>query len=727
MENKKKFEKKLRIYFLIVTVIFAVLLSRLFYLQVLHTADFQAQSAKNRTRWISLEARRGDVLDRNKEVLATSKPVFSISVSNLGLKNQAEINQRLAEILDNPEITGDFITKKLRSNPRRYEPVEIISLPWSEETLALITRIQENRRDLPGVVIQEAPMRYYPNGSLAGHLLGFVGQITQRELELFKERGYGINDKIGKTGLERGFELAFDDDGKEIGLRGVKGFSQIVVNAKNRLVGELGTVPPLPGHNVQLTLDAGLQSTLEKAMDEVIGEVKKANPKAGAGAAVVLDVNTGAILAMASRPELDPNDFVDGSFTQKRDYYGNQDLNPSLNRAIQGVYPPGSTFKMVTGMAALESGRIKPTDTILCSGKFWQPGGIICTQSHGAVDFFRALAVSCNTYFQWAGEIAGINKMVEVAKSFGLGTKTGLTDIGGEVSGLMPSPQWKSEVNRVLVNRRYERRRAELDARYNDMLAKAQSAAEREALLKKLDQEKRALEARYKIDLEWETRWQLFETYNTSIGQGANQYTILQLANYVATIANNGVRYQPYLVDKILDQKGQVIKQYKPVILEKVAVSPATLANTQRAMRAVTESGGTAVSPFRHFPRSVQVAAKTGTAQTGRVGDDKTKDFFGIFVAYAPADNPQIAFAAIIEYARSGGGSAGRVAKAVFEDYFGIQPPVVTSPPRPPGTVAVPGAPSTGVQSGGAGTPLDSPEVPGTEGPPAPLETVQQP
>lgn len=711
MENRKKFEQKLRIYFLIVVFIFTVLLARLFYLQVINTADFQAQSAQNRTRLISLEARRGDIVDRNKEVLATSKPVFSISVSNLGLKNQAEINQRLAEILDIPGITGESITKKLRTNPRRFEPVEVISLPWSEETLALVTRIQENRRDLPGVVILESPMRYYPNGSLAGHLLGFIGQITRRELELFKERGYGLNDRIGKTGLERGFELLFADDGREIGLRGVKGFSQVVVNANNRLVGELGTVPPLPGHNLQLTLDAGLQSALETAMDEVIMGVKKDNPKAGAGAAVVLDIKTGAILAMASRPYLNPNDFVDGSFAQKRDYYSNYDLNPSLNRAIQGLYPPGSTFKMVSGMAALESGRIKPTDTIICTGRYWRPGGIVCTDAHGAVDLYRALAVSCNTYFQWAGELAGINGMVEVARSLGLGQRTGLTDIGGEVSGLMPSPQWKSEVNRVLVNRRYERRRAELDARYNEMLAKAQSAAEREDLIKKLNQDKRALEARFKIDLEWETRWQPFETFNTSIGQGANQYTMLQLANYVAAIANNGIRYQPYLVDKIYDQNGQVVKQFEPVILGQAELNPTTLASMQRAMLAVTQPGGTAVSPFRHFPPTIRVAAKTGTAQTGRVGDDRTKDFFGVFVAYAPADNPQIAFAGVIEYARSGGGSAGRVAKAVFEKYFGIEPPAL--PARSPRTAA-PGAPSTGVQAGGGESPIDSPEVPGT-------------
>jgi len=689
-QNKKNLDKKLRVYFLLVVVIFIVLLTRLFYLQVLNAADFQAQSAQNRTRLISLEAKRGDVLDRNKEVLATTKPVFSVSVSNPGLKNQPEINQRLAKILGIPGITGDYITEKQRSNPRRFEPVEVISLPWSKDAMALITRIQENRIDLPGVVIQEAPMRYYPNEALAGHLLGFVGLINRKELELFRERGYGINDRIGKTGLERGFELLVTDGGNEIGLRGVRGFSRITVDTRERFVNDLGTVPPVPGHNLQLTLDAGLQSTLERSMDEVIGEAKKTNSKAKAGAAVVLDVRTGAILAMTSRPYLNPNDFVDGSFARKQDYYGNLEINPDLNRAIQGVYPPGSAFKMISGMAALESGSIKPADTIICTGRYWQPGGIICAKPHGAVNFFRALAVSCNTYFQWAGEMAGINMMVEVARSFGLGTRTGLTDIPGEVSGLMPSPQWKIEVNPIIVNRRHERRMAEIESRYKELLYMAQSAIEREALIKRQDQEKRLLEARHKIDLKWETGWQAYDTFNTSIGQGANQYTVLQLANYVAAIANNGIRHRPYLVDKILDQKGQVIKQFEPEIIGQAAVSTATLMYTKQAMLAVTRPGGTAASLFSHFPPFVQVAAKTGTAQTGRVGDDRAEDFLGVFVAYAPADNPQIAFAGIIEYVRSGGGSTGVVAKAVFEDYFDIPPPVIAFPLRLPGAVAGP-------------------------------------
>jgi penicillin-binding protein 2 len=725
MENRKMLEKKLQIYFLLVVAIFAVLLARLFYLQLLSTTDFEAQSVRNKTRLISLEARRGDVLDRNNQVLATSKPVFSIRISNLGLKNQSEINHRLAEILAMPEITGDFIADKLRKNPRRFEPVEIISLPWSEASLALITRIQENRRDLPGVLIQELPRRFYPGGSLAGHLLGFIGQINRRELELFSGRGYRPYDMIGKSGLERSFELIANENERGIGLRGVRGFSQVVVDARNRLVRELGTVPPLPGHSIQITIDAGLQSTMEKAMDEVIEATRKKNPKAGAGAAVLLDVRTGAILAMASRPYLNPNHFVDGSFAQKKDYYNDPVLKPSLNRAIQGLYAPGSTFKMITGMAALESGLINPADTIVCTGRYWRPGGIVCMRPHGAVDFFRALAVSCNTYFQWAGDRAGINKMVEVAKSFGLGQITGLTDIGGELSGLMPSPQWKDEVNRAIINRRHERRRAELDARYNDLLAKAKTATEREDLMKRLEREKRALETRHRIELEWETRWHPFDTFNTSIGQGANQYTILQLANFMAAIANNGVRHRPYLVNKIMDQNGQIVKQFEPEILGQAAVFPRTLAYTQRAMLAVTEPGGTAAFLFRHFPRSVQVAAKTGTAQTGRVGDDRDKDFFGLFVAYAPADNPKIAFAGLIEYAESGGGSAGRVARAVFEDYFDIQPPAIAvSPRREPETV--PEIPVTGAESDADVIIPDSGGFPGTEVPPASPEAVPE-
>lgn len=716
-EQKKRLEKRLGIYLVIVTAIIISLLSRLFYLQVVSAAEFQSQSKKNRIREVTMEARRGDIMDRKGQVLATSKPVFTISISNVGLKDQDEVIQRLVEVLADPEITAEVIKEKMKLNPRRYVPVEIKSLPWSEEAMVLVSRIQEHRRELPGVLIQESPMRYYPNDNLAGHLLGFVGQITERELEQYSQYGYLLTDKIGKTGVERSFELSFKDE-KENGLRGQKGFAQVEVNAKNRLVGELATIPPLPGNNVVLTLDADLQRTMDAAMDQVIAEVKKTNPKAGAGAGVVLDVRTGAILAMVSKPDLNPNDFVDGSFRSKADYYNDDQLNPSLNRAIQGVYPPGSTFKMITGMAALESGRIKPTDTITCTGKYWKPGGIVCTKAHGTVDFFRAVAVSCNTYFQWAGEMVGIDNITKVAREFGLGEKTGLSDLGGEAEGVVPSRERKQQIGEILVNRQYEAKWVELESRYAELVTKAATEQEKAALSKKKEQERRLLEARYKIDLDWATNWKPYETYNTSIGQGDNNYTILQLANYVATIANGGTRYRPYLVGRIVSPDGRVLREFQPEVVTKVSVSPETIAYARRGMRAVTEPGGTAVSPFRHFPSTIPVAAKTGTAQTGRKGDDKNKDFFGLFVAFAPADNPQIAFAGVIEYAQSGGGSAGKVAQAVFEQYFGLEPKPLYGTGSATPAANAPEVPASQPSSGGLpGQANRPPAPPPTAGP----------
>ncbi len=701
-QQRKKQDRKLGYFFLVICLVFIIMVARLYYLQIMSTTQFKLQSEQNRLRMVVINPRRGDIMDRNGQVLATSKPVFSISLSYVASANLEQVAHRLVEIIGEPELTVDAIIEKVRKNPRRYEPVEVMNLPWSDAAFEVITRIEERRQELPGVLIQEAPMRFYPNGTLAGHVLGTVGQISRAELDQFSEYNYDLNDRIGKTGVERSMELLFKGE-QEIGLRGKKGFSQVEVNARNRPIKEYPAVPPTPGHNLVLTLDANLQRALEQSMDEVIADIKKTNPKAGYGAGVVLDVHTGAILAMASKPDINPNDFADGSFKQKMDYYRDDTLQPLLNRVIQGQYAPGSTFKMITAMAVLEAG-IDPRRTVTCTGAYWKPPYIKCTKVHGVVDLYRALAVSCNVYFQWAGELAGIDLMAKIGKQFGLGSRTGLTDIGGEAAGLLPSPEWKEGIGKMLVNRNYDRRMAELEAKYGRMLAQA-PPGEVEAILKKQEQEKRLLEAQYQIDLRFQTNWQPFETYNTSIGQGSNKFTILQLANYVATIANGGNRYRPYLVSQVLDAEGRVVEEFGPVLEGTVEVSPQTLAITRRAMQAVAEPGGTANFLFRHFPASVPVAAKTGTAQTGRSGDDKNKDFFGVFVAFAPADNPQIAFAGLIEYANSGGGSAGRVAKAVFEEYFGIKPqaPAVGASPAVSTAGTGSGQPSGGTTPAGPG------------------------
>ncbi|KUO51561.1 MAG: hypothetical protein APF76_12965 [Desulfitibacter sp. BRH_c19] len=675
--SRKILQKKLTIFLYITALIFLVLVGRLFQLQVVNAHEFKTQSEENRIRIISKEARRGDAVSADGKVLATSMPAFNISISYLADANTLqEVIDNLVEILDDVEINADIIHEKLGENTRKFEPVQIVTLPWDEEGIEIISRLEERRSDLPGVVIEEVPQRFYPYGSLAGHILGYVGQISERELETFTEHQYGLNDKIGKTGIEKVAEIR-EIDGVNAGLRGKKGVHQVEVNASARPIRELVSIPSTPGNNVLLTIDSELQRVMENSMDEVIERVQDENPKGGAGGAVVIDVKTGAILAISSKPDMNPNDFVDGTFTEKKDYYNDPVLKPEFNRAVRGTYPPGSTFKMITLMAAYENKSVNLTDTVICTGAYWRPPYIKCHDVHGVVNFHRALAVSCNTYVQNAAYLTGIDNIVDVGQQFGLGTKTGSPDILGEEVGNLPTPEWKRTLSDILVKRKYETRRDNIEKKYQTLRGEAHTFEEFQELDRQKDGELANLEAQYKIDYNFETNWHPYDTYNTSIGQGSNNYTILQLANYTATIANGGTRYVPYLIDKITSPQGEVVMDYLPEIAGVVDVSPETLKQVTKGMHDVTSPGGTSYYLFSEFPPEVGVAAKTGTAQTGLVGDDKSKDFHGVFVAFAPVEDPQIAFAGVIEYGKTGGGSAGVVAKAIFEEYFGLNKTVL--------------------------------------------------
>lgn len=670
MEKK---EQALRItaFMVLVAVIFIVLISRLFYLQVVQNQQFQQLSESNRLRLISIPARRGDILDKNGIPLATSEPVFSIFFTPSDSHDLEKTAEKLEELLDDPEITKESIIETVNKQTRKYVPVEIAQLPWGEKGWETVSRLEENRMELPGISIEEHPQRVYPNGVLAGHILGYVGKINEEELEENRQYQYGLQDWIGKTGVERFAELIRYEQGTVIGLRGKDGVRQVEVDASGHKIQELTSIPPVSGYDVVLTIDSKLQKTMENSMDEVIATIKKKNPKAMAAAAVAIDVKTGAILAAASRPSINPNDFVDGSYSEKADYYNNSAKKPMFNRVFQGTYPPGSTFKLITAMAALESG-VNPSSRVVCRGSYWRPPYIKCWNVHGSVDLYKAIAGSCNTYFQDVGWKAGIDKIAQIGKEFGLGQKTNTLGVLNESEGLLPSREWKKELYEPIIEKKYTKKREELEAKYQSTLAGLQGEKEKEEARRKYENQLNILEAQYKIDYRFHTTWQPFDTFNTSIGQGSNNFTVIQLANYVATIANGGKRYRPYLIDRVISPNGKVVQQYKPELLNKVSVSEENLAAVRKGMRQVTEPGGTAYSLFSNFPSHIGVAAKTGTAQTGLAGDDKRADFHGVFVAFAPYDDPEIAFAAIVEYGESGSGSGGHIAKAVFEEYFGL-------------------------------------------------------
>ncbi|NLJ99607.1 MAG: penicillin-binding protein 2, partial [Clostridia bacterium] len=312
---------------------------------------------------------------------------------------------------------------------------------------------------------------------------------------------------------------------------------------------------------------------------------------------------------------------------------------------------------------------INPNEKVLCRGSYWRPPYIRCWSVHGNVDFYSALAGSCNVYFQEAAHRAGIDKMVEVAQAFGMGEKTNTLGIINESSGLLPTPKWKKELYEASLGKKYEKKFNDLNKERMDKLSTA-SEEEKDKINRQYDSKKKTLEAQQKIDLNFYTRWQPFDTYNISIGQGSNSFTLVQLANLTATIANGGRHYQPYLIDRIVSPDGQIVQKYTPKMLNKVPVSGVNLAHVKEGMRRVSEPGGTAYFLFHDIP--AEVGAKTGTAQTNRVGDNKRKEFHGVFLAFTPVENPQIAFAGLVEYGQSGSGSAGHVAKAVFEEYYGL-------------------------------------------------------
>ncbi|MBO8158785.1 penicillin-binding protein 2 [Thermosyntropha sp.] len=663
-------EKRFKIYSYLIIGLLTVLGIKLAVLQLLHNEIYQTQAKQNRIRLLSIKPPRGEIYASNGEVLASNKLVYTLTLSALE-GNQENVVKKLADIMDEyyPDVTVETIKEKIeKQRYRLYEPVVIMrDVPWE-----LVVKIEESRRELSGVEINVEPLRYYPNGPVAGHVLGYIHSINAEELAAAEEGVYNINSLVGKAGVEKTYE-------KE--LRGKYGARRVEVDAAGRPIRELVTLEPVRGNNLYLTIDMDLQKVMEKSLDDTLQRLQESGyTKAKVGAAVVIDVKTGEILAMASKPDLNPDDWKGNLTPEKALYYFPQGkyydpLNPgaAINRAIQATYPPGSTFKPITGMAALEKGVMDPLkDYVNCQGRYWIAPYIKCTGIHGNVNYYKALAVSCNTYFQEMGRRAGKDEIIKLAYEFGLGQPTGI-DLPGEKTGLLPTVEWKKELNALLINRKYEEKRKNLEEKYNALLKEAKNEEEREKLEKKKASEKAMLEAQYKIDYNFHTKWQPFDTFNMSIGQGSNDYTVIQLANYTAAIANGGKLMKPHVAKKIVSPEGKVIKEFKPTIIRKVSVKPKTLAETKRAMIEVTRPGGTAYHLFADFPPEIQVAAKTGTAETGRVGDDRRHDFHGVFIAFAPADDPQIAFAGIVEYGFSGGGSAGYVARAVFEQYFGLK------------------------------------------------------
>lgn len=590
----KRSNNRLEILSLIVLLVIVSLLTRLGYLQVLQGQYYGNLADGNRIRLIPVMAPRGLFYDRNGVLMVSNRPGFTVSLLPLTGPVPDEVIQKLAGILN---VQPDEIYAKLSQQNGSFEPIRIKNDLGPD----IVTKIEERKGELPGVVIEIQPIRNYVNNELAAHVFGYVSEINDTELESRKADGYKLGDIIGKFGLEKVYD-------KE--LRGTDGGGQVEVDVTGRPVQILGNKDPVPGNNLVLTIDHRIQKAAETAVDEQLKylQTKTHHVNAKAAAVVVMNPQTGEILAMVSRPAFNPNLFSGGiSFKNWKELSENPN-HPMDNKVISGEYPPGSTFKIITGAAALELGKVTPEEKILDTGRHWIiPKGNAEGEALGWIDFKVALAKSDNVYFYEMGNRLGIDNLEKYARMFGLGAATGIK-LPNEAEGLVANRRYKEKV--------------------------------------------------YKED------WYLSETFDAAIGQGFQLATPLQMAVVMSEIANGGYRYRPYLVSKITSPSGAVLQTFGPEEVGRLKLSGATLALIRESLRAVAAEGGTAAGSFADFP--IAIAGKTGTSENSHGRDH------GWFVCYGPYENPSIAIAVVVEQGGFGTSSAVPIAKKIMEAAFNI-------------------------------------------------------
>lgn len=588
-DNEDDYTGRLRVLGGLIVLIIAVLIGRAGYLQV-YDGDYYASLADgNRIRIIPASAPRGTFYDRNGELLVTNRPGFTVSLLPLTAPISDDVKQRISDLV---HVPVEEINKKIAAHSG-FNPIRI----KSDVTPDIVSIIEEQKDNYPGVVIEVQPIRDYIYKQQGAHTFGYVSEINDEELAKKKDEGYKSGDIIGKFGLEKVYD-------KE--LRGADGGEQVEVDVSGKPVAILGRKDPVPGDDLVLTIDKNLQLAAEKAVDEQLAQIH-----ASAAAAVVMNPQTGEILAMVSRPAFDPNAFAHGISTKYWNQLNNNPFHPMDNKTITGEYPPGSTFKIVTGTAALTEGVVTPEEKILDTGHHWIiPKGNSEGEALGWINFREALAHSDNVYFYEMGNRLGIDRLEKYARMFGLGARTGI-DLPYEADGLV-------------ANRRYKEKNFE------------------------------------------DGEWYLSETFDAAIGQGFNLVTPLQAAMVMSQIAADGKRYKPHLVNRIVAPDGSTVKEFEPELLSTLDVPENVIKLVQDGLHDVTKYG-TAASSFRGF--NIDIAGKTGTAENSHGRDH------GWFVAYGPFDNPNIVVAVIVEQGGFGSQSAVPIGRKILEAAFGVAQP----------------------------------------------------
>ena len=596
----KKYAYRLELLMIASMLIFAVLIGRMAYLQLYKGDYYYRLSEGNRVRAVKILAPRGIIYDCNGEELVKNEPGFVVSLLRTNKKPDPAVINKLAAII---EVSPEQILEKIKQNEDSYEPIRI----KSNLSAAMVTKIEEQSEELPGILLELQSIRKYVNNELAVHVLGYVGEVSEYEISKDPNTDLKIGSIVGKAGLERFYDNF---------LRGTDGSYREEVDVAGRIVQTLDKLPPKPGQGLVLTVDAKLQREAEKIVDEHLKYLRSSGfaPNANAAAIVAIDPRNGAIKALVSRPGFNPNLFVNGISSKDWQTINDNPFDPMSNKVISGEYPPGSTFKIVTGSAALETGKVTPEEMIFDSGKHWLiPMGNAEGEALGWLNFHKALAASDNVYFYEMGNRVGIDVLKKYAALFGFGKTTGI-DLFGETEGIIASPEYKMKV--------------------------------------------------------FDEDWYLGDTFNAAIGQGFNLATPLQLAVMLSAVANNGDIYKPHLVEKIVNDDGSVVKEIKPEKIGHLPVSKETLELLQSALKAVAQEGGTAAQLAN---LSVPVAGKTGTAENPHGKDH------GLFVGYAPADNPNLVVVAVIDQGGFGSVSAAPIVQRIFEYVFPPKQPALVN------------------------------------------------
>jgi penicillin-binding protein 2 len=597
------FQSRLLIALLVVFVAFAGLVARFVYLQVLQHDHYQTLAESNRISIVPIAPNRGLIYDRNGVLLVHNFSAYTLEITRSKITNLEQTLTDLGQIIEiTPKDRKRF--KKLQEESKSFESLPIKTHLSDEE----VARFAAQRYRFPGVEINARLFRHYPLGDTASHLIGYIGRINDKDLSDIEARdeitNYKGTDHIGKAGLEQSYERE---------LHGITGYAEVETDAGGRPMRTLRTKPPVAGNNLRLSIDIELQKIVEQAFGD------------RRGALVAIEPTTGGVLALVSRPGFDPNLFVDGIDPQSWKELNESADKPLNNRAIQGTYPPGSTFKPFMALAALETGKRTASQAISDPG-FYNFGGHRFRDDkpggHGYVDLYRSIVVSCDTYYYQLATDMGIDNIARFMGDLGFGSKTGV-DIDGEKIGVLPSPEWK----------RKRFRKPEMQ------------------------------------------KWYAGETVSIGIGQGYNSYTPIQLANAVSTLANNGVMFKPHVVRHVEETVTGKRRAIEPTPLKTLPWAQKNIDAVKRGMVGVNTEGTGA----RAFAGAQYVAAgKTGTAQVfslkgAKYSEHGTKEFLrdhALYVAFAPAEEPKIALAVLVENGGFGAQSAAPIARQVFDYYL---------------------------------------------------------